>query len=141
MLADGVDEEVNSEANDDEGSPEDPARLNHARAANAGGVGCAQAAEHHDGVLADGDVLAQVNSSEEVDQIVADGGFVVSGYVAEEIDYIVIGLTGDVNTSEEDDDISIDCASDVDIAEEADRVMNSLLGADVDVAAELNSVF
>lgn len=99
-----------------------------------------QSAEHDDKVVADGDIFAEVHTSEKVHHVMADGRVIFSADAAEEDDYVVLGLMGNVHISEEDNDVMIDVALGVNAAEEADGIVNGLAFRDDDVAAELDRV-
>ena len=52
----------------------------------------------------------------------------------------MVGVSGDMDVSEEDDDVALRLAQDVYIAKEADRVVNRGVRAHVDVGEELDRI-
>ena len=141
MFANFVDDDGEPQSDSQEWAPEDPCRLDDARAADGDRIFRAQIAKHDDRVLAYGDVLAEMDATEEIDEVMANGAVVVSGDAAEEVDDIVIGVAGDVDVAKESHYIAIDGAFDVDAAEKADGIVDGLLGTDLDGTAELDDVF
>jgi len=133
-------DEIDKECNGADRPPEDPARLDYARASNAGGIGGAQASEHHNRVLANIHILAQANPAEEVHQVMADRGVVRRPNLPKKVHYIMIGVPFNIDAAKKYDHVSIHGALDIHTAKETDSIVDGLVRGDIDRIAKLDDI-
>ncbi len=120
--------------------PEDPARLDDAVTSDTDGRSEASVSEHRNQVFSNGHILAQTNGPEDAHHVMANGCIAIGGDIAEEVNHVVIGVVCNVNSAEEHDYVAINSPLCVDVAEEADSVVNRLIGGDVNAASELDDI-
>jgi hypothetical protein len=135
-----ADDNEDDQSDDNQRNEENPAGLDDAIVADEDRFRSAYAAKQGHHILADGDVFAQPDDAEEAYQVLADGDVVLCRDFAEEIDDIVSGDAGQMDISEEDNDVAGDLALDVYAAKKADGVVNRGIAGYVDVGAELDRV-